>query len=131
MSNITLKLAKERTAWRDITIEGGAYDGVTIRAKYRLMGREEMAERILQVQEQSGGKDPGAILRDSLSQERRDEQDALLADHILDLEGIGDEAGNPLSCDDATLQALFDAPEIRRALDNGLWAASRGEPAKN
>lgn len=117
------KLAKERQVLWPVTVqvpEDGGPQAVDIQVRYRLLTRSELKALAGALAGVSGDTD--ALLA---------ELDARLSDRITGWEGIADEAGKPLPFTPENMAAVLDVPYLRDAIEQGLYAASRGALAKN
>lgn len=142
MSN-EYRFAPQREVFYPITLErlredgGGTYE-VTFKIRYRLLTRGEMRRLLRETLQPPGQDDAPAegAMRASLAAALDDEgiarHDAEVLDRVTGWEGIAGEAGAPLEFSRATLVAMMEADaQFARAVERGLWDASRGAPRGN
>lgn len=120
-----------------VKVDGsGEAEPLRIKVRYRLLSRDEMrrqlAEQMKQVSEGGDGEYAKALRR-SLDDEQVKLRDSDLADHVLDWEGIVDDAsGDPVPFSrEVLLQLLGEYSAFSAALHEGLWSASKELPVKN
>ena len=106
-----------------VPVDGGV-ETAELKIRYRLLNRSELAAI-------------GDGLRALTPEERENATqlmgrlDAILTERITGWEGIADEGGTALAFNPEHLAAVLDVPYLREAIEQGLYAASRGALAKN
>lgn len=77
--------------------------------------------------------EPARTVAHQLSKEKYEKYDQFIMDHVV---GFGDDliddtTSEPMVFSKENLLALMDSAIIAKAIDEGLWIASRDVPAKN
>jgi len=117
------RLAKQREVLWPVTVqvpEDGGPQSIEIKVRYKLLARSELRALASALSTVAGDTD--ALLA---------ELDTKLIERITGWEDLGDEDGNALAFTRANVEAVLDIPYLREAIEQGLYAASRGALAKN
>lgn len=126
------KYAKIREVLWPVTLSiprddgSGEVDNVSIKVRFKLLDRSEMAELMTRAGEYSESI-TAAQIADDMALSDRD-----LCSRITGWEGVVDaDSGEPIPYSPENAAALININYVRAAIDAGLWEASRGAPAKN
>ncbi|MBD3609381.1 MAG: hypothetical protein HUJ30_02425 [Gammaproteobacteria bacterium] len=105
----------------------------TFKIRYKLLSRTELREQLnKQVNIATDNIDSlREAIRKQSDPKELSRHDAWLKSHINGWEDILGEDGEPLEFNDENYQLVMNIIPIASAIDNGLMAASREEPAKN
>lgn len=126
------KFAKIREVLWPVTLSiprddgSGEVDNVSIKVRYKLLDRSEMADLMRQAVK-SGENITALEIADDMALSDRD-----LCSRITGWEGVVDaDSGEPIQYSPENAAALININYVRAAIDASLWEASRGAPAKN
>jgi hypothetical protein len=119
----------------------GSDDAVTVHIGYQILTRKELrcaqrrhmaAYRETMDAATQAKPDPDALAALDAAEDQRDaDEHALLRERIKGWRGIADEDGNAVPFAADKLDALLEFEFFAKPLLAGLYAASRGAPAKN
>lgn len=133
---MAFRLKNKREVWYPVEIPvlrddgSGEVDHIVVKIKYHILTRKEYAERMRELTSESTSL--VASLNEQYQEDKMNEQDQFVIDRVTDWDEIEDEKGQPIKFSKESLRAaMWSSVAFAKAVNEGLYAASRDAPVKN